>query len=141
MGCVIGESPLVVINQDQIDVFAELTGDNQWIHTDPTLAKNGPYGETIVHGYLLLSLIPMFEVQSYSIERVKMRINYGINRLRFLTPLRVDTQIYSQIKLLKIIGENNHIKLYKEVTVLRPNEIKPILVVENITMIVIDDDK
>lgn len=143
-GTYIGVSPWLLITQERINLFAEATGDKQWIHLDPhqwihvdeNLAKNGIYGKTIAHGFLSLSLIPMLESESYRIENVKMKINYGLNRLRFITPLKVESEIRASTRLLSAELEGNTIKLTKEVTVISKLEQNPILVAETLTLLV-----
>ena len=85
----IGTSEWVTIEQDRIDKFAEATGDHQWIHVDPERAKDGPFGSTIAHGFLTLSLIPALAWEVYTIEGARLSINYGLNKLRFITPVKV----------------------------------------------------
>jgi acyl dehydratase len=143
-GTFIGESPWILITQERINLFAEATGDKQWIHVDPhqwihideNLAKNGIFGKTIAHGFLSLSLLPMLESESYRIENVKMKINYGLNRLRFITPLKVGSEIRTTTKLLSTELEGNNIKLTKEATVVSKFDKNPILVAETLTLLV-----
>jgi acyl dehydratase len=139
VGLEIGVSPIMKIDQQRIDEFAEITGDNQWIHNDPKLAADGPYGVTIAHGFLILSLITGLECQSYSIGDVKVRINYGLDRLRFITPLKVDSEIYLKTKLIAVEDCKAGVKMFKENTIICPTETKPILSVERITLVKLDD--
>lgn len=139
VGLEIGVSPIMKIDQQRIDEFAEITGDNQWIHNDPKLAADGPYGVTIAHGFLILSLITGLECQSYSIGDVKVRINYGLDRLRFITPLKVDSEIYLKTKLVAVEDCKAGVKMFKENTIICPTETKPILSVERITLVKLDD--
>ena len=139
VGSVIGTSPTMRIDQQRIDSFAELTLDNQWIHSDPIAASEGPYGATIAHGFLILSLITGLEFQSYSIGDVKVRINYGLDRLRFITPLKVNSEIYLTTKLISIEEVKSGIKILKEIVILCPTETKPILSVERITLVTLND--
>lgn len=139
VGSVIGTSPTMRIDQQRIDSFAEITLDNQWIHNDPTAAGEGPYGTTIAHGFLILSLITGLECQSYSINDVKVRINYGLDRLRFITPLRVDSDIYLTTKLISIEDIESGTKILKENTIICPTESKPILTVHRITLVKLND--
>lgn len=139
VGSEIGVSPIMKIDQQRIDDFAEITGDSQWIHNDPKLAADGPYGVTIAHGFLILSLITGLECQSYSIGNVNVRINYGLDRLRFITPLKVDSEIYLTTKLIAVEDCKSGIKMYKENTIICPTETKPILSVERITLVKLDD--
>lgn len=89
----LGPSDWITITQEQINGFAESTGDHQWIHTNPELAKDGPFGTTIAHGYLTLSLLPVFAESLYEIKGLTMGLNYGANKLRFLTPVPVDSRV------------------------------------------------
>ena len=139
VGSVIGTSPTMRIDQQRIDSFAELTLDNQWIHSDPIAASEGPYGATIAHGFLILSLITGLEFQSYSIGDVKVRINYGLDRLRFITPLKVNSEIYLTTKLISIEEVKSGIKILKENVILCPTETKTILSVERITLVTLND--
>lgn len=95
----LGTSDWVEVTQDRIDRFAEATGDHQWIHVDPERAKAGPFGATIAHGYLTLSLLPLFYQSVYSVEGVKMGINYGANKVRFLNPVPVGSRLRASIEV------------------------------------------
>ena len=95
----LGTSEWVEITQDRIDAFAEATGDHQWIHVDPERAKDGPFGTTIAHGYLTLSLLPLFYSTTYRVEGVRMGINYGANKVRFLTPVPVGSRLRGSIEV------------------------------------------
>jgi acyl dehydratase len=89
------------IDQQRIDEFADVTGDHQWIHVDPDRARTeSPYGTTIAHGFLTLSLIPALSKANYRVENAKMGINYGLNRVRFLAPVAVDSRIRVRSQLL-----------------------------------------
>jgi acyl dehydratase len=95
----LGASDWVTIDQDRINTFADATGDHQWIHVDPERAKAGPFGVTIAHGYLTLALVPMLTSQIWTVEGVAAGINYGLNRVRFIQPVKVDSRIRSRAKL------------------------------------------
>lgn len=84
----LGHSDWLEIEQERVDRFAEATGDHQWIHVDPERAKDGPFGTTIAHGYLTLSLLPALVPQVMRVEGMKMGINYGTNKVRFPRPSR-----------------------------------------------------
>ncbi len=85
----LGTSDWIEITQDQVDRFADATGDKQWIHTDPQRAANGPFGGTIAHGYLTLSLAPVVIAQVLEIRELTAALNYGLNKVRFPAPLPV----------------------------------------------------
>ncbi len=89
----IGTSDWVEVSQDRINLFADATGDHQWIHVDPELAAKGPFGKTIAHGYLTLSLLPVFGEQIYAVKSVVMGVNYGANKVRFPSPVPVDSRL------------------------------------------------
>ena len=89
----LGSSSWLEIDQARVDAFADATGDHQWIHVDVERAKGGPFGGTIAHGYLTLSLIPMLGSQIYRLETPGAKLNYGVNKVRFPTPLKVGSRI------------------------------------------------
>lgn len=99
-GSVLGSSEWVTVDQDRIDAFAGATGDHQWIHVDAERAATGPFGTTIAHGYLTLSLLPMFMVAVYRVEGVRMAVNYGLNKVRFVTPVPVGSRLRGTTELL-----------------------------------------
>ncbi len=98
----IGYSDYVEITQDQINRFADATGDHQWIHVDEERAKAGPFGTTIAHGYLTLSLGPALSSQIYSLSGVAMGVNYGANKVRFPAPVPVGSKVRLGAKLLAV---------------------------------------
>jgi acyl dehydratase len=89
----LGTSDWETIDQEQVDQFAEATHDHQWIHVDPEMAKQGPFGSTVAHGYLSLSLLPYFVSQVLSVDGARMGINYGIEKLRFTAPVPVGSRV------------------------------------------------
>jgi acyl dehydratase len=95
----LGTSEWVLIEQARVDRFAEATDDHQWIHVDPARAADGPFGGTIAHGYLTLSLLPRFGWEIYTVEGARTAINYGLNRVRFIHPVRVGSRIRSTATL------------------------------------------
>jgi acyl dehydratase len=98
----IGVSDWHTVPQHQIDLFAEATGDDQWIHTDPEKARTGPYGATIAHGYLTLSLLAPLMKSVYRIEGAKIAVNYGLNKVRFAAPVRVGSRVRVRVKLVSV---------------------------------------
>jgi acyl dehydratase len=96
----LGTSEWETIDQRQIDLFAEATHDHQWIHVDPEAAAQGPFGTTVAHGYLTLSLLPYFMTQVLNVTDVRMGINYGAEKLRFTAPVPVGSQVRLKAKLL-----------------------------------------
>ncbi len=96
----LGYSEWMVIAQDRVDAFAEATGDHQWIHVDAERAAAGPYGGTIAHGYLTLSLLPALGAQVYRVDGVPAAINYGLDRVRFPAPVPVGSRVRAGAELL-----------------------------------------
>ncbi|AXT86647.1 dehydratase [Aeromicrobium sp. A1-2] len=89
----LGTSDWVTVTQEQINTFADATGDHQWIHVDPERAAAGPFGGTIAHGYLTLSLLPAFGEQIYAVNGLAFGMNYGANKVRFPTPVPVGSRL------------------------------------------------
>jgi acyl dehydratase len=89
----LGTSDWETIDQKQIDLFAEATHDHQWIHVDPEMAAQGPFGTTVAHGYLSLSMLPYFVSQVLNVTDVRMGINYGTEKIRFTAPVPVGSQV------------------------------------------------
>lgn len=89
----LGYSPYVEITQDQVNTFADATGDHQWIHVDPERAKQGPFGGPIAHGYLTLSLGPMLSPQIFNVSGISMGVNYGAGKIRFPAPVPVGSNL------------------------------------------------
>lgn len=94
----VGYSEWVEITQDRIDAFADATGDQQWIHVDPVRAAQGPYGATIAHGYLTLSLLPALSAQVMEIRGFSMMVNYGLGKVRFPAPVPVGSRIRAGVE-------------------------------------------
>ena len=98
----LGASDWLAIEQDRVDAFAEATGDHQWIHVDVPRATTGPFGGTIAHGYLTLSLIPMLGAQVFGLETPGAKLNYGVNKVRFPSPLPVGSRIRAHVKVIAV---------------------------------------
>jgi acyl dehydratase len=95
----LGASDRMTIDQQRINVFADATEDHQWIHLDPQRAAAGPFGTTIAHGFLSLSLLPYLIDQTYRVEGATMVINYGVNKVRFPAPVRVGSTVWAEVEL------------------------------------------
>ncbi|MGV9674081.1 MaoC family dehydratase [Nocardia sp. NPDC003482] len=93
LGEPLGPSEPLLVDQARIDAFAEVTGDHQWIHVDPDRAAAGPFGRTIAHGYLTLSLLPWFGARLFALEFGSARVNYGVDKVRFPAPVPVDSTL------------------------------------------------
>ena len=127
----LGVSDWIQVTQEQINLFAEATGDHQWIHVDPVRAKEGPYGSTIAHGFLTLSLLPKMYASLIRIEKTRMGVNYGLNKVRFPAPVPVNSRLRCRIKLLayeEVAGDG--VQLNWEMSVEREGEAKPVCVAE-----------
>ena len=101
-GTELGVSTWLEISQERIDMFADATGDHQWIHVDPHKAASGPFGATIAHGYLTLSLIPFLGAQAFAFAGETARVNYGLDRVRFMAPVRVGSRIRDRVVLSRV---------------------------------------
>ncbi len=129
----IGVSDWVRVDQHRIDAFAEATGDRQWIHVDPVRAAAGPFGTTIAHGFLTLSLLPEFADTAFAIADQRMGVNYGLNRVRFPAPVRVGSRLRGHFKLLKYEPLEGGAQLTVEVTVELEGSPKPACVAESVS--------
>lgn len=124
-------SDWVTITQDRIDRFADATGDGQWIHVDRRRAAEGPFGTTVAHGFLTLSLLPLFFDSALRVVGTKVCINYGLNRVRFTAPVPADSQLRGRLKLLGADAlADSGFQLLWGVTVERQDADKPVCVAE-----------
>ena len=98
----LGTTDWLTVDQDRVNAFADATGDHQWIHVDVERAKEGPFGGTIAHGYLTLSLVPLFAAQLFSLETPGAKLNYGVNKVRFPNPVLVGSRIRCTASLLEV---------------------------------------
>ncbi len=122
-----------VIAQDQVDLFADATGDHQWIHVDPERAAAGPFGGTIAHGYLTLSLIPVLVGAILRVEGVSMGVNYGSNRVRFTAPVRVGSEVRAGATLASVQDVAGGVQVALDVTVEIRGQDKPACVAQTLT--------
>ncbi|RJL22100.1 MaoC family dehydratase [Bailinhaonella thermotolerans] len=100
----LGYSAWREVTQERVDLFADATDDHQWIHVDPVRAAEGPFGGTIAHGYLSLSLLPSFMQEIFRVDGLKMGINYGLNKVRFPSPVKVGARIRAGAELVDVKG-------------------------------------
>jgi acyl dehydratase len=132
----LGHGDWLEITQDRIDTFADATGDHQWIHVDAEKAKAGPFGTTIAHGYLTLSLIPMLGKGIYTVDGITMGINYGLGKVRFPAVVPVGSRVRASAELVDIVDKPQG----KQVTVRTTIEIeggdKPACVAETMALYV-----
>ena len=123
----------ITITQEQVNLFAQATGDHQWIHVDPERAKAGPFGAPIAHGFLTLSLIPQFFEQGLTIEGARMGVNYGLNRVRFTAPVPVGSRLRARLVLQAAERiEPDGMQMTWLVTVEREGSDKPVCVAESL---------
>jgi acyl dehydratase len=130
----LGESKWRTITQEQINLFADATDDHQWIHIDQERAAAGPFGATIAHGYLSLSLITPFSSEIMTIEGLRMTINYGLDRVRFLTPVLVGSRVRSSADLLAATPTGEGLRTAVRHTVEIDGGDKPALVAESLAL-------
>lgn len=131
-GTVLGVSDWFLIDQARIDQFATVTGDEQWIHVDPLRAAAGPYGSTVAHGHLTLSLVPVMVRSAFKIVDVRMTVNYGLNRVRFPAPVPVGSRVRGHFKLLMFEPIAGGAQVVVEVTSEREGHSKPVCVAESV---------
>ncbi|MCW2589465.1 MAG: acyl dehydratase [Mycobacterium sp.] len=132
VGTDLGPTDWLVIDQARIDQFAQATNDHQWIHVDPQRAADGPYGGTIAHGLLTLSLVPHFMHQLYRVDNVAMAINYGFNKVRFITPVPVGSRLRAASKLATVTEVSGGVQATLTTTIEVEGSDKPAAVVESI---------
>ncbi|GAB3171871.1 MaoC family dehydratase [Streptomyces incanus] len=128
----LGYTDWLEVDQKRIDLFAEATGDHQWIHVDPERAAAGPFGTTIAHGYLTLSLLPLFGPQLLSVENVKMGVNYGTNKVRFPAPVPVGSRVRATAEVTAVDEVGGGVQVTTAFTVEREGGDKPVCVAESV---------
>ena len=131
-GTELGPTDWLEVTQDRVNLFADATDDHQWIHVDPDRAANGPFGGTIAHGLLTLSLLPHFTQQLYTVDNIAMAINYGYNKVRFITPVRVGAKIRARAQIAKVDQLDGAVQSTLTVTVEIEGSDKPAAVAESI---------
>ncbi|WP_179404495.1 MaoC family dehydratase [Burkholderia guangdongensis] len=131
VGQPIGTGDWVTIDQSRIDRFAEVTDDLQWIHIDPARAADGPFGTTVAHGFLTLSLLPALCASAFQVDGTRMGVNYGLNRVRFPAPVPAGSRVRGVCRLLAYAPlDGNGAQMTVEVTVEREGADKPVCVAE-----------
>jgi len=128
----IGASEWITVDQRRIDLFAAATNDHQWIHIDPERAKKGPFGTTIAHGFLTLSLLPELFASAFEIGDTRMGVNYGLNKVRFPAPVPSGSRVRGRFRLLAFESIDEGAQLTIEVTIERDNGTKPVCVAESV---------
>jgi acyl dehydratase len=134
VGQEVAVSDWLTITQEQVNQFAEATGDHQWIHVDVEKAKAGPFGAPIAHGFLTLSLIPRFFESTLEIRNTRMGVNYGLNKVRFTAPVPVGSRLRARLKLLACDPvDNNGVQMTWLVTIEREGSDRPVCVAESLS--------
>jgi acyl dehydratase len=137
VGQEVAVSEWTLITQERVNQFAEATGDHQWIHVDVERAKAGPFGAPIAHGFLTLSLIPKFFDESLHIAELSMGVNYGLNKVRFMSPVPVGSRLRGRLKLLATEqvsgpGGSTGVQMTWEVKIEREGQDKPVCIAESL---------
>ncbi|MBA4266352.1 MAG: dehydratase [Comamonadaceae bacterium] len=133
VGQEVAVSDWVTITQEQVNLFAQATGDQQWIHVDVERAKQGPFGAPIAHGFLTLSLLPVFFESSMEVTQSRMGVNYGLNKVRFTAPVPVGSRLRARMTLLASESiDNDGVQMTWSVRVEREGVDKPVCVAESL---------
>ena len=133
VGQEVAVSDWIEVTQERVNRFAEATGDHQWIHVDPERAKAGPFGAPIAHGFLTLSMLPAFFESSFKIEQTRMGVNYGLNKVRFTSPVPVGSRLRARMTLLQAQPiDQGGLQMTWSVSVEREGSDKPVCVAESL---------
>jgi acyl dehydratase len=132
VGHELGVSDWTVVDQQRIDRFAQATGDTQWIHVDPVRAAAGPFGATIAHGFLTLSLLPEMAASAFEVQDARIGVNYGLDRVRFPATVPVGSRLRGAFKLLAFTPIPGGAQMTVEVTMTREGADKPVCVAESL---------
>src|SRR5438445_3821037 len=132
-GDVYGPSSWIEVPQERIDAFAEATGDHQWIHVDPERAKDGPFGTTIAHGYLTMSLSNLFLPHVVEVRGFDLGVNYGVNKMRFPAPVPVGSKIRAGVELLEAEPVTGGVQTVMRITIEIDGGSKPACVIDAVS--------
>ena len=132
VGAELGPTEWLEVDQRRVDQFADATDDHQWIHVDPDRAGEGPYGGTIAHGLLTLSLLPRLMHDLYRVDGVAMAINYGFNKVRFITPVPVGARVRAHSRIDSVTPLENAAQATLVTTIEVDGATKPAAVIESI---------
>ncbi|MGW5071875.1 MaoC family dehydratase [Rhodococcus sp. NPDC004095] len=132
VGTTVGTSDWITINQHRIDGFADATDDHQWIHVDADRAADGPYGGTIAHGFLTLSLLAPITQQVMTVSCARMALNYGLGKVRFISPVPVGSRVRGTVQLTSVDDVTGGIQVTRTVTIAAEGAEKPACVAENL---------
>ena len=129
----VADSDWITIDQHRIDLFADATGDHQWIHVDPVRSAAGPFGATVAHGFLTLSLLPEMSASAMEVRDTRMGVNYGLNRVRFPAPVPVGSRLRGRFKMLSYEPIEGGAQVTMEVTMEREGSAKPVCIAESVS--------
>ncbi|MEM8594326.1 MAG: MaoC family dehydratase [Pseudomonadota bacterium] len=129
----LGVSEWMVIDQERINQFADATNDHQWIHVDPEKAKDGPFGGTIAHGYLTMSLVSAFMWEIYEVKKISMGVNYGTDKVRFPAPVPVNSRVRGSAQIISAEEVKGGIQVVSRLTVEIEDSERPACVVDTIS--------
>ena len=132
----LGASDWLTIEQERVDAFADATGDHQWIHVDVERASKGPYGGTIAHGYLTLSLIARFGEELFKVDGVTAKLNYGVNKVRFPAPVPVGTRVRAGASIANAVQTPAGVQVSLNWVIELENSTKPACVAETVVLLV-----
>jgi len=130
----LGQSEWHTITQEQVNAFADATGDHQWIHIDVERAKSGPFGGTIAHGYLTVSLLPILMTEIFRVENITMGINYGLDRVRFPAPVLTGSRIRASATLTDVKPNPLGLRAYIRITIEIEGQEKAACVADTISL-------
>ena len=133
----LGTSEWLTITQEQVNTFADATHDHQWIHVDVEKAEKGPFGTPIAHGFLTLSLLPKLNSETFRVDNVKMGINYGLNKVRFPSPVPVGARVRSTTELIDVTEIDGGLQLAVKATVEIEGADKPACVAEFLSRVLL----
>ena len=131
----LGSTDWLEVTQERVDAFAEATGDHQWIHVDVERARSGPFGGTIAHGYLTLSLIPQFTPQLFDLDTPGAKLNYGVNKVRFPNPVKVGSKIRANAEITEVTDVLAGKQMVTRYTIEIDGESKPACVAETVVLL------
>lgn len=124
------------VTQDEVNMFADATGDHQWIHVDVEKAKDSPFGGTIAHGYLTLSLLPRFAYEMYRVDGLSAMLNYGSNKVRFPTPVPVGSRVRGRAEVAEVTRGEAMSQAVFRFTVELEGSAKPACIAETVTVLI-----
>jgi acyl dehydratase len=133
IGQELGQSGWITVDQQRIDLFAQATGDHQWIHVDPERAAKGPFGKTIAHGFLTLSLLPELFAAAFDIGDVRMGVNYGLNKVRFTAPVPAGGRVRGRFVLREYLPIDGGAQLTVEALIELEGSTKPACIAETVS--------